>query len=60
VGTPPNAIIFASGKLTILEMARAGFIVNLLAAALIVAAVYYLVPPVFDIQLNVVPAGFSL
>jgi sodium-dependent dicarboxylate transporter 2/3/5 len=60
VGTPPNAIIFASGKLTILEMVRAGFIVNLLAAALIVAAVYNLAPAVFDIELTVVPPQFSL
>jgi len=60
VGTPPNAIIFATEKLTILEMVRTGFIVNLLAAALIVVAVWYLVPMAFDIQLTVVPAGFSL
>ncbi len=60
VGTPPNAIIFASGKLTILEMVRAGFIVNILAAALIVAAVYFLSPAVFDIVLTEVPAQFSL
>lgn len=60
VGTPPNAIIFASGKLTILDMVRAGFIVNLLAAALIVAAVYNLAPAVFDIELTGVPPQFSL
>ncbi len=58
-GTPPNAIIFATGKLRITEMVRVGFIVNLISVVLIVVAVYYLVPPVFDIDLNVVPAGFS-
>ncbi len=58
-GTPPNAIIFATGKLRITEMVRVGFIVNLISVVLIVVAVYYLVPPVFDIELNVVPAGFS-
>jgi len=60
VGTPPNAIIFATEKLTILEMVRVGFIVNLLAAGLIVLTVYFLVPVVFDINLNVVPEAFRL
>jgi sodium-dependent dicarboxylate transporter 2/3/5 len=34
-GTPPNAIIFASGKIRIGDMIRAGFILNLLAVAAI-------------------------
>ncbi|MDI5790810.1 anion permease [Bacillus licheniformis] len=29
VGTPPNAIIFASGKLKISEMVRTGFVINI-------------------------------
>ena len=60
VGTPPNAIIFATGKLTIVEMVRVGFIVNLLAAVFIVLTVYYLVPVVFSVDLNVVPESFRL
>src|SRR5690606_5961712 len=35
VGTPPNAIIFATEKLRIVEMVRAGFVMNLIAATLI-------------------------
>ncbi len=35
VGTPPNAIIFASGQVKISDMARYGFIVNLVALGLI-------------------------
>jgi sodium-dependent dicarboxylate transporter 2/3/5 len=60
VGTPPNAIIFATEKLTIVEMVRVGFIVNLLAAVFIVLTVYYLVPVVFSVDLNVVPESFRL
>jgi sodium-dependent dicarboxylate transporter 2/3/5 len=35
VATPPNAIVFASGALTIPEMARAGLLLNLISIALI-------------------------
>ncbi|OLS34694.1 anion transporter [Alkalihalophilus pseudofirmus] len=60
VGTPPNAIIFGTGKLKIIEMVRVGFLINLIAAFLIVLAVYFMVPLFWGIDLNVVPAGFSL
>ena len=46
VGTPPNAIVFASGKLTTPEMARAGLVIDLLFVVLISTAAYYLVLPV--------------
>lgn len=35
MATPPNAIVFASGQLKISDMARAGFVLNLIAALLI-------------------------
>lgn len=35
VATPPNAIAFASGQVTIAQMMRAGFVLNLLAIAAI-------------------------
>ena len=46
VGTPPNAIAFASGKLTVPEMARAGFLVDLIFVGLITVVAYFLVLPV--------------
>ena len=36
VATPPNAIVFASEKLTVAQMAKAGFLLNLIAVAVII------------------------
>lgn len=41
VGTPPNAIVFSSGKITIAQMARIGIIFNILALFLIATIAYY-------------------
>ena len=49
VATPPNAIVFASGQLSVAQMARAGFLLNLVASAAIVGLAWLLVGPVFAI-----------
>lgn len=46
VATPPNAIVYSSGVLQISDMVRAGFIMNLVALALLTAAAMWLVPAV--------------
>jgi sodium-dependent dicarboxylate transporter 2/3/5 len=56
VATPPNAIVFASGYVTVPQMARAGFWFNLLAIVLITAMVYLLVAPVFRIDFFSLPS----
>ncbi len=58
VGTPPNAIIFASGKLKIIEMVKNGFWINILSVILITLAVYFLLPLLWGIDLNVYPSEF--
>lgn len=35
VGTPPNALVFGTGRLTVWEMARAGFLLNLVGVVLV-------------------------
>ena len=47
VGTPPNAIVFGSGLVTLPQMARAGWLLNLALVPIIVGLVYFLGPYVF-------------
>lgn len=48
VATPPNAIVFASGKLKIIDMVKAGLVLNLAAIVLITLAVLFLARYIFD------------
>jgi solute carrier family 13 (sodium-dependent dicarboxylate transporter), member 2/3/5 len=47
VATPPNAVVFASGHVTIAAMARAGLALNLLLVPVVAAAAAYLLPVVW-------------
>ncbi|MBI4719325.1 MAG: SLC13/DASS family transporter [Planctomycetes bacterium] len=53
VGTPPNAIVFASGRIRMRQMVGTGFILNLIGVALVSAAVFWLAAP----SLGAVPPG---
>lgn len=59
VGTPPNAIIFGSGKIRIIDMVKNGFFLNIFAILLITVLVYLVLPPLWGIDLTTVPEGFS-
>jgi sodium-dependent dicarboxylate transporter 2/3/5 len=59
VGTPPNAILFGTGKVTIMEMVKTGFWLNIAALLLIVAAVLYVLPALWGIDLMSTPAAFQ-
>ena len=47
VATPPNAIVFAAGRLDVMHMCAAGIFLNLIATAMIAGAALVLVPLVF-------------
>ncbi len=44
MGTPPNAIVFASGRLKLKHMTTTGFVMNLISAVLITLFCWYLLP----------------
>jgi sodium-dependent dicarboxylate transporter 2/3/5 len=55
VGTPPNAIVFGSGRIPLPQMAKAGLWLNVTFVVLIVAMVYVLGSLVFGIEPGVLP-----
>ena len=58
VGTPPNAIIYGTGKLKLSDMVRVGFMINVFVLILIILAAYYLLPLFWGIDLQVIPEEF--
>jgi sodium-dependent dicarboxylate transporter 2/3/5 len=55
VATPPNAIVFGSGRVRVSEMARVGVVLNLVGV-LVIATVFYVVGlSVFGIDLSAIP-----
>lgn len=56
VATPPNAIIFASGYVTVPQMARVGLVLNLIGIVLVTALIYLVAIPLFGIQVGTLPA----
>lgn len=47
MATPPNAIVFASGYIKVKDMVKAGFLLNITAAALLVLFYLYVIPLIF-------------
>ncbi len=56
VATPPNAIVFGSQRLTVMQMAKTGFILNLIGAAVITLMTYYYGTSIFNIDISTFPA----
>jgi len=55
VATPPNAIIFASGHVTIPQMARSGLGLNIIGIFLVTLLTYLILIPAFGITIGELP-----
>jgi sodium-dependent dicarboxylate transporter 2/3/5 len=55
IATPPNAVIFGSGKIKISDMVRAGFLLNIISLLIISVVGFVVIPYVFDININTLP-----
>lgn len=58
VATPPNAIVFGSGYLRILDMVKAGIVMNIISIILISLAIYFILPWLWSIDSNTFPVDF--
>lgn len=59
IGTPSNAIIFATGKITMIDMVRKGTGLTVLALILVTLFVYFVLPVVFGINQHEYPANLK-
>lgn len=50
MGTPPNSLVFASGRVNIRQMARAGLVLNVLSIVVITVLVYFAGPWLLDME----------
>lgn len=55
VATPPNAVVFGSGRIKISDMARAGVFINLIGIIIITVLFYFIGTEVFSIDPNIFP-----
>lgn len=55
VATPPNAVVFGSGRIKMIEMIKAGFIINLIGIILITVLFYFIGMNLFDIDPAIFP-----
>ena len=44
VATPPNAIVYSTGRVSVKKMAKAGFLLNIVGSILITTAIFILMP----------------
>ncbi len=55
VATPPNAVVFGSGYLKIIDMVKAGIWMNIISILLLTLITYFLLPYLWDFDPSVFP-----
>ncbi len=56
IATPPNAIVFGSGRVRMTDMVRFGILINLIGVVLITLAAFLVLTPQMGISLDEVPS----
>jgi sodium-dependent dicarboxylate transporter 2/3/5 len=59
IATPPNAIVFASGRLKILDMVKTGIIINIITIILVTTVTYFWGMQLFSIDRSSMPVWAS-
>ena len=59
VATPPNAVVFGAGYLRIPDMVRAGIWMNLISILLLTLFVYFLLPVLWNVEVQQFPAEWK-
>ncbi|ASV30515.1 SLC13 family permease [Maribacter cobaltidurans] len=59
VATPPNAVVFGSGYLRIPDMVKKGFFMNITSIIVLSLFVYFVLPELWDIVINVFPQNLK-
>ncbi|HHC80243.1 MAG TPA: SLC13/DASS family transporter, partial [Flavobacteriia bacterium] len=53
--TAPNAIVFGTNRLKVIDMSKTGFILNIIGIIIVTLATYYLGTFIFNIVLDTYP-----
>ncbi len=51
VATPPNAIVYGTGRIAMKDMVRAGLMMNIISAVILVLIIGFFIPVVLGIPL---------
>lgn len=55
VATPPNAIVFGTGKIRIIDMVKTGFVLNIMSVIVATLYTYWLLPLLWNLQIFDIP-----
>ncbi|MCP4197390.1 MAG: SLC13/DASS family transporter [Proteobacteria bacterium] len=56
IGTPPAAIVFATGRINLLQMVKTGILLTVITVTLVTVYVYFVMVPMLDISTTEPPA----